>query len=79
MRTTITSILLLFITIGCGEEPSHHPSKNEKHNKMSDNRVIRDKYDSRLETKFIFFRFWQWHSDICISILSKQAREYFPN
>ena len=41
--------------------------------------IIYDKLDSRLDNKFIFFKFWQWHSDICINNLSNQANEYFKN
>tara|TARA_R110000751_G_scaffold285200_3_gene389473 strand:- start:2074 stop:2310 length:237 start_codon:yes stop_codon:yes gene_type:complete len=70
---------LLFIIIGCGEEPTHHPSKHKNQKDMSDKKVIIDKIDSRLETKFIFFRFWKYHSDICINVLSKQTKEYFKN
>ena len=42
-------------------------------------RIIKDKLDSKLDNKFIFFRFWKWHSDICINTLSNQAKEYFKN
>jgi hypothetical protein len=42
-------------------------------------RIIKDKLDSRLDKKFIFFKFWKWHSDICINTLSNQANEYFKN
>ena len=41
--------------------------------------IIYDKLDSRLDKKFIFFKFWKWHSDICINTLSNQANEYFNN
>lgn len=41
--------------------------------------LIHNRIDSRLEKDFIFFRFWKWHSDICINTLSNQANEYFKN
>ena len=51
---------------------------NRKRN-VSMKRIIKDKLDSRLDKKFIFFKFWKWHSDICINTLSNQANEYFKN
>jgi len=40
---------------------------------------IVDKLDSRLDTKFIFFKMWRWHSEVCIKNLSNKATEYFNN
>ena len=40
---------------------------------------IYDKVDSRLDSKFIFFRFWKWHSEVSINTLTNQAKQYFKN
>jgi hypothetical protein len=42
-------------------------------------KVIIDKLDSRIETKFIFSNLWKYHSFMCVNILSKRANEYFKN
>ena len=40
---------------------------------------IVDKIDSRLEAKFIFYKYWQFQSEVLITNLSIEAKQYNKN
>ena len=46
---------------------------------MSKRKKIKDRLDSRIDDKFIFFKLWKNYSKVCLTNLSNQAINYNSN